>query len=226
MSLVEELKKDIRIVEGLNACINCGTCTAVCPAAAVVDYDPRIIVNTVQKWNEQEIETLLKSDDIWQCGECLSCKSRCPRDNTPCYIVQALRALSIEKGYFIESNQGRKQLAVKRTVGDHILQYGYCVYFDEVDTDMYPEQGPIWDWMQKNKNDILERLGASYKKDIAGGLRNTSEESLSDLRKIFVETGGLQRMGKIETFSKAYAQNNGISFNDGKDVYFKKQYEE
>ena len=88
-SLREELPKDVRFVEGLNSCINCGVCTAICPAARFYNYDPRMIVDTVQKGNEAEIEQLLKSDTIWFCGECLSCKTRCPRGNTPGYIIQA-----------------------------------------------------------------------------------------------------------------------------------------
>lgn len=31
MELLEELKKDIRYLEGLTSCINCGVCTAICP---------------------------------------------------------------------------------------------------------------------------------------------------------------------------------------------------
>ncbi|NTV19593.1 MAG: 4Fe-4S dicluster domain-containing protein, partial [Bacteroidales bacterium] len=171
MKLLEKLQKDIRFNEGLNACINCGVCTAICPAAQFSNYDPRMIVNTVQDGDESEIENLLKSDTIWYCGECLSCKTRCPRGNTPGYIIQALRALSIDTGMFIESSQGQKQLAIKRTVGDHILKYGYCVYIDEVNTDMYPEQGPVWDWLKKNRVDLLERLGTKYKKEESGALR-------------------------------------------------------
>src|SRR4030042_1781138 len=95
---------------------------------------------------------------IWRGGECLSCKTRCPRGNVPCYIIQALRGLSIEKSFFVESEQGRKQLAIKRTVGDHILKYGYCVYIDEVDLEMYPEQGPVGNWVRENRGSILERL--------------------------------------------------------------------
>ena len=41
----ELLMKDVRFEEGLNACINCGTCTAVCAAAEFYNYDPRVIVN-------------------------------------------------------------------------------------------------------------------------------------------------------------------------------------
>jgi heterodisulfide reductase subunit C1 len=226
MDYLKELQKDIRFIEGLNACINCGVCTAVCPAAAVSDYDPRMIVDTIQHGKEEEIEALLKSDTIWFCGECLSCKTRCPRGNTPCYIVQSLRALSVETGLFIESKQGQKQLAVKRTVGDHILQYGFCVYIDEIDTDMYPEQGPIWDWFKENREEILERLGASYQKLQSGTLRQISKESLDDLKRIFEETGASKRFEKIEEFSRLNAMKTDIDFQEGHDDYFKKIYNE
>ncbi|MFA5817855.1 MAG: 4Fe-4S dicluster domain-containing protein [Bacteroidales bacterium] len=225
-TLYQKLEKDVRYIEGLKACFNCGICTAICPAAEVSDYDPRVVVDTVQKRDESELEKLLKSDTIWMCGECLSCKTRCPRGNTPGYIIQALRALSIETGLFIESQQGRKQLAIKRTVGDHILKYGYCVYIDEVDTEMYPEQGPVWDWLRQNRESMLERLGTSYNKEQSGTLRNISQESLNDLKKIFDETGGTQRFEKIEKYSSVKAKELNIDFKDGKDNYFKYLYNE
>jgi heterodisulfide reductase subunit C len=181
-TLYEQLEKDVRFREGMKACMNCGVCTAICPAVEVSDYDPFMMVNAVQLRDETEVEKLLESDTIWRCGECLSCKTRCPRGNVPGYIIQALRVLSIETGLFMESKQGRKQLAVKRTVGDHILKYGYCVYIDEVDNDMYPEQGPVWDYHRKNRESMLERLGTSYEKDQPGTLRKTSEESLMILK--------------------------------------------
>ena len=223
-TLYQKLKKDVRYVEGLKACFNCGICTAICPAAEVSDYDPRVVVDTVQKRDESELEKLLKSDTIWRCGECLSCKTRCPRGNIPGYIIQALRALSIETGLFIESQQGRKQLAVKRTVGEHILKYGYCVFIDEVDTEMYHEQGPVWEWLRLNRESMLERLGTSYNKEQSGTLRITSPESLNDLKKIFDETGGTQRFEKIEKYSSAKAKELNIDFNEGKDDYFNYLY--
>ena len=123
--LYKELEKDVRYIEGLKSCFNCGVCTAICPAAEVSDYDPSIVVNIVQQKDEAELEKLLKSDTIWMCGECLSCKTRCPRGNTPCYIIQALRALYIETGLFVESQQGRKQLAIKPTISDEPTRLNY-----------------------------------------------------------------------------------------------------
>jgi heterodisulfide reductase subunit C1 len=226
MKLYDELEKDVRYKEGLKACLNCGVCTAICPAAQVSDYDPRMIVSTVQQKDESELEKLLKSDTIWRCGECLSCKTRCPRGNVPGYIIQSLRSLSVETGMFAESEQGRKQLAIKRTVGDHILKYGYCIYIDEVDNDMYPEQGPVWKWLRENRDSMLGRLGTSYKKEQSGTLRITSKESLDDLKKIFDETGGTARFEKIEKYSSAKAKELNINFSGGKDDYFNCMYNE
>jgi len=220
-SLFEKLEKDVRFIEGMKACLNCGVCTAICPAAEVSDYDPRMVVNTVQVKDEAELKKLLKSDTIWRCGECLSCKTRCPRGNVPCYIIQALRALSIETGYFTESEQGRKQLAIKRTVGDHILKYGYCVYIDEVDLETYPEQGPVWEWLRNNRESMMRRFGASYGRDTSGTLRNTMKESLDDLKKIFDETGGTERFEKIEKDSSVKAKELNKEFSGGKDEYWK-----
>ncbi len=224
-TLFHQLNNDVRFQEGLKACINCGTCTAICPAAQFYDYDPRLIAETVQRKNEKELEELLKSDTIWMCGECISCKTRCPRDNTPGYIIQALRALSIETGYFIESEKGRQQLAIKRTVGEHILQYGYCVYTDEIDTDMYPEQGPVWEWIKKHRKEISKRLNTKYKQEGAGTLRNIPQESLAELQKIFDKTGATERFEKIEHYSSIKAQEMGMEIGSGtKTEYFKHVY--
>lgn len=197
-TLYQQLKKDIRFVEGLKACINCGTCTAICPAAGIYDYDPRVVTDTVQQANEYEIEALLKSDTIWHCGECLSCKTRCPRGNTPGYIIQALRSLSIDKGYYKHSAKGRQQLIVKRIVGDNILKYGYCVYIDDMTLEEHPEQGPVWDWYRTHADSVLKRIGANYKGEGAGTLRNISEQDLDELKKIFTETGAAERFENLE----------------------------
>ena len=121
------LMEDVRMKEGLTACMNCGICTGVCPAAEFYDYDPRQIVNTVQTKDDDAIEQLLKSETIWYCGECMSCRPRCPRANTPGYIIQALRRLSQKLGFFTYSEKGRQQLAIKRTIGHNILKTGYCI---------------------------------------------------------------------------------------------------
>jgi len=197
-TLYEQLRKDVRFIEGLKACINCGTCTAICPAAQFYDYDPRIIADTLQRGDETDLENLLKGDTIWYCGECLSCKTRCPRGNTPGYLVQALRNLAINTGLYRFSEKGRQQIIVKRTVGDNILKFGYCVHLDEMTLEDHPEQGPVWDWYRNNAGSILKRLGANYHGEGAGTMRKIDEGDLRELKNIFIETGAQERFETLE----------------------------
>ncbi len=224
-NLFELLQKDIRFEEGLNACMNCGVCTAICPAAEFYDYDPRKITDIVQTRDDNAIMELLKSETIWYCGECMSCKTRCPRGNAPGLIIMALRGLSQDLGLFTESEKGRQQLAVKRTVGDSILNTGYCVYLDGITTALHPEQGPVWEWVQENREKLFERLGGNYKGDGPGILRKIPEETLDELKKIFEVTGGLERYEKIEYYSKLKAEEMDLDLDEGIDnEYFRQIY--
>jgi len=220
--LYDKIAQDVRFVESLNSCINCGTCTAICPAAEFYNYDPRIIADTVQSKDDTRIEALLRSETIWYCGECMSCKTRCPRGNTPGLIVMALRSLSQDMGMFTDSEKGRQQLAIKRAVGETILKYGYCIHPEILDPDMHPEQGPVWVWEKKNIVEVMKRLGANYKGDGPGILRSIPQESLDELQKIFDITGGTERYECIETFSKLKADKMGLEFGQGIDSeYFR-----
>ena len=91
-ALYDQINEDFRLEESLNACMNCGVCTAICPAAEFYKYDPRVICNIVQSQDDAEIEKLLKSDTIWYCGQCMSCKTRCPRGNAAAILWKARKA--------------------------------------------------------------------------------------------------------------------------------------
>jgi heterodisulfide reductase subunit C len=218
--LYQQLLVDVRFREGLKACLNCGTCTAICPAAEFYDYQPRRIMDILQTRDDCQIEELLKSNTIWYCGECMSCVTRCPRGNAPGLVIQSLRALSQELGYFTESEKGRQQLALKRTVGKWILEYGYCVFPSEILPELHPEQGPIWEWEHKNIDSVMERLGANYKSTGPGILRKIPQDALDEIYRIFQFTGGLSRFDKIEEFSKKKALEMGMNSEEGgKDDY-------
>lgn len=210
----ELLKQDVRFEEGLNACMNCGVCTAICPAAEFYDYDPRKIVDLVQSGDNNEIEKLLKSETIWYCGECMSCKTRCPRGNTPALVVMSLRTLSQKLGFFTESEKGRQQFAIKRTVGENIFNYGYCVAAYAVNPELHPEQGPVWKYIIDNSHDVFERLGGKIDEYGAGPLRKIPEDAKEELKRIFDVTGGTEFLEKIETHSRKKAAEMGLQISD------------
>lgn len=223
--LFDKLNSDVRFIEGIKGCINCGTCTAICPAAEVYQYEPRTLANMVQTRDDSVIEGLLKSDTIWYCGECMSCKTRCPRQNAPGLVIQALRKLSIETGLFVESEKGRQQLILKRIIGETIISTGYCVHFDHMNLNVFPEQGPVWQWVRDNRSEILAKVGANYKGSGPGALRTIPKADLDELNKIFEVTGGNKWFEKIEKDSARKAGEMGLGYENGNESpYFKEVF--
>lgn len=206
-SLIEELEQDIHYIDGMNSCMNCGVCTAICPAAEFYNYDPRRIIELIQRKEEVELQRLLKEDTIWYCGECMSCKTRCPRGNTPGGVIMALRKLAQKHGYFVQSEKGRQQYALQRVIGHQILEVGYCVTPDTVIPEMHPEQGPVWEWIYRNRTSFLDRVHSNYNREGAGANRQIDRQSLAELNAIFDVTGGKQFMKQIENYSDQYAQH-------------------
>ena len=225
--LFDRLAQDYRVKEGLKACINCGTCSAICPAAEFYKYDPKTIVNIVQTKDDAQIKELLKSEMIWYCGECMSCLTRCPRKNAPGLIVMALRSLSIDMGYFVYSEKGRQQLPLTRRMQTNILNYGYCVYPRTFHYEEHPEYGLVGKWLNENMETVYERLGAHLDQVGPGALRKIPQESLDELKAIFDVTGGTERMKIVEEASRKVAAEMGMtleeleekSFNETSDVH-------
>lgn len=208
--VLKSIKEDVRYGEALQSCISCGVCTSVCPAAEFYQYSPRNLMLIVQSNDEQKIEDLLKSDYIWYCGQCMSCKTRCPRNNVPGTMINVLRKVSQEQGLFVESRMGRQQLLVKRGVGENILNYGYCIHPDVVKPNVHPEQGPVWEWVFDNRKEVYDRMGGNLDKDGSGTLRKIDEKTMEELHSIFEVTGGKEFYNKLENFAKQKAKNHGI----------------
>ena len=213
--LYKLLQQDVRLKEGLHACMNCGICTAVCPAAEFYEYDPRSIAITVQSGNNEKIKNLLESDDIWYCGQCISCKPRCPRGNCPALIISVLRKFSQETGAFTKSRLGRQQYLLVKTLGNNILTLGYCVHPTTVVPETHPEQGPVWEWIYHNMENVYSTVGANLDGEGAGSLRKISDTDLSEIEQIFQQSGGLVLFKKIEDFSKLKAKELGFIQKNG-----------
>jgi heterodisulfide reductase subunit C len=212
--LIDKLKEDIHFIEGMNSCMNCGVCTAICPAAEFYNYDPRVIVETVQREDEESLKELISSETIWYCGECMSCKTRCPRGNTAGSIIMALRKLAQEEGTFVQSEKGRQQYALRNVIVNNVLKKGYCVSPDIVKPEMHPEQGPVWEWIYANMEAVYERLHANLGKEGAGVMRKIAPSTLDEIDKIFEVTGGKDFMDKIQNFSEEYAKEKGMDMEN------------
>ena len=72
----------------LNACYNCGNCTAVCSLSTEDDSFPREMVRYSVIGLESEIESSLKP---WLCYYCGECSETCPREANPGELMMSLR---------------------------------------------------------------------------------------------------------------------------------------
>lgn len=72
----------------LNACYNCGNCTAICPLSEEDNSFPRKMVRASVLGIEDKIENSL---DPWLCYYCGDCSTTCPREANPGELMMSLR---------------------------------------------------------------------------------------------------------------------------------------
>ena len=89
---IKEIKKYSKNDFNIDACFNCGNCTAICPLSDEKHSFPRMLIRYGQIGLE---ERLLGNLDIWNCSYCNECSETCPRNATPGEFVAATRKWAI-----------------------------------------------------------------------------------------------------------------------------------
>jgi heterodisulfide reductase subunit C len=85
----------------VDACIQCGRCTATCPAALPAPLRAREVVRAVQ---DGDLGVVTDRDDIWHCTTCFSCQERCPKGVLITQAVLWLRAEAVRRGLYPSSH--------------------------------------------------------------------------------------------------------------------------
>lgn len=104
--------------EAIVECIQCGTCSASCPHAKVMEYPPRKVIAMARAGMKERV---LRSNSMWYCLSCQLCSLRCPRDVKPSEIMHILEYLSVKYG--LDSRRSRNP-AMYRAFVDSIRNYG------------------------------------------------------------------------------------------------------
>jgi Fe-S oxidoreductase len=67
----------IRMPEGerVQACLQCGTCSGVCPFGYLMDYPPSQMIAALRSG---VFERVIKTDLVWMCVSCYACSQVCP----------------------------------------------------------------------------------------------------------------------------------------------------
>ncbi len=95
--IFQDIQADLRYDHELNGCLNCGICTATCPAAHYYDFSPREIVQLLWTENLEGIYDAMQ-EKIWACAQCYTCAARCPFGNSPGGLIMLMRETAIKHG--------------------------------------------------------------------------------------------------------------------------------
>jgi nitrate reductase gamma subunit/ferredoxin len=79
---------------GLEQCINCGNCTAICPLSKDDARFPRQMIRMVQLGMRDE---LLGSKELWLCYNCGDCSETCSQGAEPANLMAAARCYAISQ---------------------------------------------------------------------------------------------------------------------------------
>ena len=92
-----EFKQEVLRLAGpeMLACIQCGTCSASCPTAHLMNPSIRKLVKLCLEGRKEEA---LHNETLWLCTSCLLCTVRCPRGIRPKAVVSALKDIAEREG--------------------------------------------------------------------------------------------------------------------------------
>ena len=76
-------------------CFHCRKCTAGCPVAFAMEYNPNAVVKMIQMGMKDKV---LGSSTIWLCASCETCVTRCPNEVDIAGMMDTLREMAIETG--------------------------------------------------------------------------------------------------------------------------------
>jgi len=89
--------EDVRAAVGetFMSCLQCGTCTSVCPWNQVLSYSPRRILRQLALETGSE-ETVDRA--VWSCVTCSACGVSCPRGIEIIEVIKSVRGLNVTGG--------------------------------------------------------------------------------------------------------------------------------
>ncbi len=161
----------------LSACYQCRKCSIGCPVSDQSQSPPAEVIRRLQLGAGDE---LLQTDLIWLCLSCETCYARCPNQINFPAVIDALKAIALEKG--VAKPQGNAPL------------------FNQLFLNMVKSRGRSYDLMAialfkmrtGNFKQDLEKFPMMLKKGKLGLLPPSGAE-----------------IGKIKRIFKTAAQNRG-----------------
>jgi len=78
-------------------CIQCGTCSGICPLSPCMDYTPRQLIAMIRAGSKADV---LSSRTTWLCASCYRCTVECPKGIKLTDIMYACKRMAIMEGVY------------------------------------------------------------------------------------------------------------------------------
>lgn len=162
---------------GFEKCMQCGRCTASCPAAYTFDdYLPRSVMSRLALGLADSL-----TDAVWRCGQCYSCRARCPRNNSVGEAVLALRERFGAEGRVPDTIKGVRSMLLK-----NLHSRGETFLPQMLTDDLLKEFGPAT--YRRCTGNIEKRARLGYEREDARA-RRIPEPAMAEIRHILKATG-------------------------------------
>ncbi|WP_217909521.1 4Fe-4S dicluster domain-containing protein [Desulfosediminicola flagellatus] len=93
---VESIKKLNELSgENVKLCMQCATCSGMCPMTEEMDYGPRRVMHMAQFGLQDKLAEI---NTYWKCASCHACTVKCPRGIDIAKVMEALRQQTLRTG--------------------------------------------------------------------------------------------------------------------------------
>ncbi|MFX0107768.1 MAG: CoB--CoM heterodisulfide reductase subunit C [Candidatus Hodarchaeota archaeon] len=113
----------------IRTCIQCGTCSSVCPSGRRTAFRTRELMRKALLGLKDEV---LSSPDLWLCATCYTCLERCPRQIKVTDAIIIMRNMAVEEGFMLPQH---------RKASQKLIETGHAVPIDGANQKMRKELG-------------------------------------------------------------------------------------
>jgi len=172
--------KDLRFKKsGFKKCIQCGRCTGSCPSTVIHrDFNPR---DMMRRFMFEDLDSDQINEIIWQCGQCYSCRARCPRN-----CKAGLGVVALQHKSYMDGKAPKNIVEIAERIRNNLHSVGETITPESYALNLKQEFGQI----------TAKRCSDNHKKREKLGFKSTDarevpipEDSLEEIRYILKLTG-------------------------------------
>ncbi|MFW9832447.1 MAG: CoB--CoM heterodisulfide reductase subunit C [Candidatus Thorarchaeota archaeon] len=113
----------------IRTCIQCGTCSSVCPSGRRTAFRTRELIRKALLGLKDEV---LSSPDLWLCSTCYTCLERCPRQIKVTDAIIIMRNMAVDDGFMLPQHKKASQ---------KLLSTGHAVPIDDANKEIRKDLG-------------------------------------------------------------------------------------